>query len=272
MPEVWWLRALLSMGRGLHPARESESRSPRDEPVSAWERAAWPATLCNDMRPPTINVIVLAIGAGDPIGILAGAFGRGARREGVSVAHIAVDDLAAPAPRELHRLLAESRGLCLASSVDADDAVGYLRAALQPDIVALLRTGGLGVHRAAVLTSLPRAQAEPTVRALSELCLRLGLAIVPGGYSVERVPGWSDDSSGVTYDSTGRPDEASRNAAERHGARFGHIVMQLAIADARHRVSWRDGRLDADGSLDGLPSLSGFPAAQALAQWNERSP
>jgi hypothetical protein len=226
---------------------------------------------CSDMRSPAMSVTVLAIGAGDPIGVLASAFAQGARREGASVAHIAVDDLAAPAPRGLRRLLAESRGLCLASSVDGDDAVGYLLASVHPDLLALLRTGGLGVRCAAVLTSLPKAQAEPTVRALSELCLRLGLPVVPGGYSGERV-GWSDDSSGVTYDSTGRPDEASRKAAERHGARFGHIVMELAVADARHRLIWRDGRLDADDSLEGLPSLSGFPAARALAQWNERSP
>ncbi|TML98466.1 MAG: hypothetical protein E6G10_22780 [Actinobacteria bacterium] len=219
-----------------------------------------------------MSVTVLDIGAGDPIGILASAFARGARREGASVAHIAVDDLAAPAPRELRRLLAESRGLCLASSVDGDDAVGYLLASVHPDVLALLRTGDLGVRCAAVLTSLPKAQAEPTVRALSQLCLRLGLAVVPGGYSGERVPGWSDDSSGVTYDSGGRPDEASRKAAERHGARFGHIVVQLAVADARHCVIWRDGRLDSDDSRDGLPSLSGFPVPRAIAQWNERSP
>jgi len=219
-----------------------------------------------------MRVTVLAIGAGDPIGILANAFARGVRREGASVAHVAVDDLGAPPPRELHRLLADSRALCLASSVDGDDAVDYLLARVHPGIVALLRAGGLGVRCAAVLTSLPKAQGAPTVRTLSQLCLRLGLVVVPGGYSELRLPGWSDDSSGVTSDSRGLPDEASRNAAERHGARFGHIVMQLAVADARHRVIRRHGRLDSDDFRDGLRSSSDLPAVRAIAQWNERSP
>jgi len=201
-----------------------------------------------------MSVTVLAIGAGDPIGILTIAFAQGARLEGASVAHVAVGDVGAPAPRELRRLLAESGGLCLASSVDGDDAVGYLRASLQPDIVQLLRTGGLGVRCAAVLTSLPKAQCEPTVRALSQLCLRLGLAVVPGGYSAGGLPRRSDDSSGVTYDSGGRLDEASLKAAERHGARFAHMVVQLAVADARQRLMWRDGRLATDDALEGLPS------------------
>src|SRR3954451_5416275 len=133
MPQAWSARVALGMGRGLHPARERDPCAPRDASVSAWERAAPPATLCSDMRPPAMSVTVLAIGAGDPIGILTRAFAQGARLEGASVAHVAVADLGAPAPRELRRLLADCGGLCLASSVDGDDAVGYLRASLQPD-------------------------------------------------------------------------------------------------------------------------------------------
>src|SRR3954462_5168149 len=124
MPQAWLARAALGMGRGLHPARERDPCTPRDESASAWERAAPPATLCSDMRPPATNVTVLAIGAGDPIGILTSAFAQGARLEGASVAHVAIGDVGAPAPRELRRLLAESGGLCLASSVDGDDALG----------------------------------------------------------------------------------------------------------------------------------------------------